>query len=158
MLVEFQSVVDAVCCAVEVQREMSERNVDTPPEQRIEFRIGINLGDVICRGTRHLRRRFKHRGAPGSARRARWDLWCSVLRDPTMVAKLGWPPVPPHPCCTAHSRCSLPPPPSELAPRSAGRNAEPFCSKTTASLGFRPNEEHRELLLSGSRLATSEAR
>src|SRR5215469_431334 len=47
MLVEFPSVVDAVRCAVEMQRGMAERNVETPPEKRIEFRIGINLGDVI---------------------------------------------------------------------------------------------------------------
>jgi adenylate cyclase len=47
-LAEFASVVDAVRCAVEVQRAMAERNVDTPQEQRIEFRIGINLGDVIA--------------------------------------------------------------------------------------------------------------
>jgi adenylate cyclase len=46
-LAEFQSVVDAVRCAVGVQRGMAERNAGTPPEQRIEFRIGINLGDVI---------------------------------------------------------------------------------------------------------------
>ena len=50
MLVEFPSVVDAVRCAVEVQRGMVERNLDTPPEQRIEFRVGINLGDVIVEG------------------------------------------------------------------------------------------------------------
>src|SRR6202040_297689 len=47
MLVEFPSVVDAVRCAVEVQREMAERNADVPVERRIEFRVGINLGDVI---------------------------------------------------------------------------------------------------------------
>src|SRR6201993_1826328 len=47
MLVEFPSVVDAVRCAVEVQREMAGRNADVPMERRIEFRIGINLGDVI---------------------------------------------------------------------------------------------------------------
>src|SRR6266446_3291099 len=47
MLVEFPSVVDAVRCAVEVQREMAERNADVPTEERIEFRVGINLGDVI---------------------------------------------------------------------------------------------------------------
>jgi adenylate cyclase len=41
-------VVDAVRCAVEVQQAMAERNADTPPEKRIEFRIGINLGDVIA--------------------------------------------------------------------------------------------------------------
>jgi adenylate cyclase len=46
-LAEFQSVVDAVRCAVGVQRRMAERNAGTPPESRIEFRIGINLGDVI---------------------------------------------------------------------------------------------------------------
>jgi adenylate cyclase len=47
-LTEFASVVDAVRCAVEVQRGMVERNEGTPPEQRIEFRVGINLGDVIA--------------------------------------------------------------------------------------------------------------
>ncbi len=46
-LVEFASVVDAVLCAVEIQRRMVERNAEVPDEQRIEFRIGINLGDVI---------------------------------------------------------------------------------------------------------------
>ena len=47
-LAEFASVVDAVRCAVEVQRGMAERNAGTPPEKRIEFRIGINLSDVIA--------------------------------------------------------------------------------------------------------------
>jgi TolB-like protein/class 3 adenylate cyclase len=46
-LAEFQSVVDAIRCAAEVQRGMAERNADAPPEERIEFRIGMNLGDVI---------------------------------------------------------------------------------------------------------------
>ena len=49
-LAEFASVVDAVRCAVEVQRGMAERNADTPPQRRIEFRMGINLGDVIAEG------------------------------------------------------------------------------------------------------------
>ena len=49
-LADFASVVDAVRCAVEVQRGMAERNADTPPERRIEFRMGINLGDVIAEG------------------------------------------------------------------------------------------------------------
>src|ERR1700758_32584 len=48
MLAEFASVVDAVRCAVEVQRAMADRNAATPPEKRIEFRAGINLGDVIA--------------------------------------------------------------------------------------------------------------
>jgi class 3 adenylate cyclase len=47
MLVEFLSVVDAVRCAVEIQRGMAERNAVAPAEKRIEFRIGINLGDII---------------------------------------------------------------------------------------------------------------
>jgi adenylate cyclase len=47
-LAEFANVVDAVRCAVEVQRGMAERNTASPPENRIEFRIGINLGDVIA--------------------------------------------------------------------------------------------------------------
>ena len=47
ILVEFPSVVDAVRCAVEVQWGMVERNAAIPPEMRIEYRVGINLGDVI---------------------------------------------------------------------------------------------------------------
>jgi len=46
-LAEFPSVVDAVRCAVEIQRRMVEREPTEPEEQRIRFRIGINLGDVI---------------------------------------------------------------------------------------------------------------
>ena len=46
-LAEFGSVVDAVRCAVEIQRGMVDREPEVPQEQRIEFRIGINLGDVI---------------------------------------------------------------------------------------------------------------
>jgi adenylate cyclase len=49
-LAEFASVVDAVRCAVEMQWGMAERNAGTPPEKRIEFRVGINLGDVIAEG------------------------------------------------------------------------------------------------------------
>jgi class 3 adenylate cyclase len=47
LLIEFASVIDAVRCAVEVQRMMAERNATVPAEQRIEFRVGINLGDII---------------------------------------------------------------------------------------------------------------
>src|SRR6266478_5244094 len=47
VLVEFASVVDAVRCAVEVQRDMAERNADVPADKRIEFRVGINVGDII---------------------------------------------------------------------------------------------------------------
>jgi adenylate cyclase len=47
MLAEFGSVVDAVRCAVEIQRRMAERNAEVPEDKRIEFRIGVNIGDVI---------------------------------------------------------------------------------------------------------------
>jgi TolB-like protein len=50
LLVEFASVVDAVRCAVAVQQAMPERNTDIAPDNRIELRIGINLGDVIVEG------------------------------------------------------------------------------------------------------------
>jgi adenylate cyclase len=50
LLLEFASVVDAVRCAVEVQREMAERNAGVPPDRRIDFRMGINLGDIIKDG------------------------------------------------------------------------------------------------------------
>jgi adenylate cyclase len=50
MLAEFSSVVDAIRCAAEMQRGICEHNASTPPDERIEFRIGINLGDVIIEG------------------------------------------------------------------------------------------------------------
>ena len=50
MLVEFASAVDAVRCAVEIQRGMAERNEAVAPEKRLEFRIGINVGDIIGLG------------------------------------------------------------------------------------------------------------
>jgi adenylate cyclase len=50
ILIEFPSVVHAISCSIEVQQGMRERNVNIPREKRIEFRIGINLGDVIVEG------------------------------------------------------------------------------------------------------------
>jgi TolB-like protein/class 3 adenylate cyclase/Flp pilus assembly protein TadD len=50
MLVEFPSVVDAVRCAVEIQRAMVDRNAEILDDKRITFRIGVNLGDVIADG------------------------------------------------------------------------------------------------------------
>jgi adenylate cyclase len=46
-IVEFRSAVDAVRCAIEVQNGLIERNVGLPPEKRIEFRVGIHVGDVV---------------------------------------------------------------------------------------------------------------
>jgi class 3 adenylate cyclase len=50
VLVEFASVVEAVCCAVEVQHGMVKRNAEVPQEKRMQFRIGINVGDIIIDG------------------------------------------------------------------------------------------------------------
>src|SRR6516165_4678073 len=46
-IIEFRSVVDAVRCAIEVQTGLAERNTGLPPEKRIEYRVGIHLGDVV---------------------------------------------------------------------------------------------------------------
>src|SRR2546421_5642560 len=50
ILVEFPSVVNAVACAAELQRAVRDRNAGVPEDRRIEFRIGVNLGDVIVEG------------------------------------------------------------------------------------------------------------
>jgi TolB-like protein/class 3 adenylate cyclase/Tfp pilus assembly protein PilF len=50
LMAEFASVVDAVECAVEIQRELKNRNAELPENRRMEFRIGVNLGDVIEEG------------------------------------------------------------------------------------------------------------
>ncbi|MEE9402441.1 MAG: adenylate/guanylate cyclase domain-containing protein, partial [Desulfobacteria bacterium] len=47
VLAEFASVVDAVNCAVEIQRELAERNAEIPSARKMQFRIGVNLGDII---------------------------------------------------------------------------------------------------------------
>ena len=52
LLAEFASVVDAVRCAVEIQEELKARNAELPEDRKMEFRIGVNLGDVIVEGER----------------------------------------------------------------------------------------------------------
>jgi adenylate cyclase len=52
LLAEFTSAVDAVNCTVEIQRELAERNAELPQKHQMDFRIGINLGDVIEEGSR----------------------------------------------------------------------------------------------------------
>ena len=59
MLVEFPSVVSAVACAAEVQRAMRDRNAAVPRDERIEFRIGVSLGDVMVVGE-EIRMWIKH--------------------------------------------------------------------------------------------------
>ena len=72
LLVEFASVVDAVRCAVAVQQAMPERNSGVAADNRIELRIGINLGDVIVEGGPLWRRRqYRRTGrSPGRCRRS----------------------------------------------------------------------------------------
>ena len=50
LLAEFSSVVDAVRCSLDIQRGMIDRNAEVPQEKRIEFRVGINVGDIIIDG------------------------------------------------------------------------------------------------------------
>src|SRR5215469_13529153 len=50
VLAEFTSVVEAVNCAVGIQNYLKAENVSLPPERRMEFRIGVNLGDVMVEG------------------------------------------------------------------------------------------------------------
>ncbi len=50
MLVEFASVVDAVACAAEIQRRVARRNEDVPEAQRVQYRMGVEFGDVIVEG------------------------------------------------------------------------------------------------------------
>ena len=64
VLVEFPSVVDAVGCAVGIQRGMASRNSRVPADKRIVFRVGINVGDIIIDGRGHIRRRRQYRGPP----------------------------------------------------------------------------------------------
>ena len=67
LLAEFASVVDAVQCAVEIQKELKGRNEELPKESRMPFRIGINLGDVIEEEGNDLRRRRQRRGPVGGS-------------------------------------------------------------------------------------------
>ena len=97
MLVEFGSVVDAVECAANIQRGMADRNADVSEDQRIEFRIGVNVGDVIVKGddiygdSVNVAARLQELSDPGGIciSRAARERWSRYLRqvvkvDPTM--------------------------------------------------------------------------
>ena len=72
VLVEFASAVNAVQGAVELQKQMAAANESTEEIKRIVLRIGINLGDVIGEGSRHLRRWGQYRRAAGALGEAGW--------------------------------------------------------------------------------------
>ena len=74
ILAEFASVVNAVKCAVAIQTTMAERNAAIEPERRMQFRVGINIGDVVYDEVPHLRRRHQRRGPAGGHRGARRHL------------------------------------------------------------------------------------
>ena len=75
ILIEFPSVVNAVSGAIDVQQGMRQRNADVPPEKRIEFRIGVNLGDVIIDGRDLYGDGGEHCGPIGGVSRAGWHLY-----------------------------------------------------------------------------------
>jgi adenylate cyclase len=52
ILADFTSVVDAVNCSVQIQREIAKRNADSPDDDKMQFRIGVNLGDIVEEGDR----------------------------------------------------------------------------------------------------------
>ena len=73
ILADFVSVVDAVHCAVSVQNELNARNESLPENRRMDFRIGINLGDVIREGE-NLWRWGQHRSQAGRTGYSGWYL------------------------------------------------------------------------------------
>ena len=72
LLAAFSSVTEAVDCAVEIQRELAERNEELPADRKMEYRIGVNLGDVIEEGDRiygdgvNIAARLESLAEPGS--------------------------------------------------------------------------------------------
>jgi len=73
-LVEFASAVEATRCAMEIQRSMAERNAAVPDDRRVEFRIGINVGDIIIDEGGYLRRWGQHRSSCGVTGQSRRNL------------------------------------------------------------------------------------
>ncbi len=71
VIAEFASVVEAVQCSVEIQQEIANQEQASPDAQRMRFRIGINLGDVMVEGSDIYGDGGQHRRAPAGTRRAR---------------------------------------------------------------------------------------
>ena len=76
MLVEFHSVVDAVKCAVEIQRAMPERESHVPDDQQIRYRIGINLGDIVIDGA-------------GAGPQSRWECPATTFSKPPVLGDVS---------------------------------------------------------------------
>jgi hypothetical protein len=76
LLAEFASAVDAVQGAVEIQRELKSRNAELPPDRSMEYRIGINVGDVIIEGERLTPHDVgRWRVTPDGQFCTRWNVW-----------------------------------------------------------------------------------
>jgi len=88
MLVEFSSVVDAVRCALEIQRAMIDGNAEIPEDQRITFRVGVNLGDVIIDGDNiygdgvNIAARLEALAEPGASASRVWCATRSATSSP----------------------------------------------------------------------------
>ena len=95
-VIEFRSVVDAVNCAIEVQRAMVERNAEVAPDKRIEFRIGIHLGDIVeesdgdlmCDGV-NIAARLQGVAKPGAVCLSEQAYWQVKGRLDLKVSELG---------------------------------------------------------------------
>ena len=75
ILAEFASVINAVKCALAIQTRTAQRNAAIEPQRRMQFRVGINIGDVVYDDVPHLWRRHRHRCPAGEHRRGRRDLY-----------------------------------------------------------------------------------
>ena len=82
IIIEFRSVVDAVRCAIEVQNGMVERNSGVPEDRRIEFRIGVHLGDVVEEDDGDLM-------GDGSTSRPAWKASPSPARSASLRMPIG---------------------------------------------------------------------
>ena len=108
LLVEFASVVDAAESAIAIQRAMAEREADIPEDRRIQYRVGINLGDIVIDGDDSLacQQGAAHDLGMGCRRRPRWALRLIPRSRAT---------------CAQHARpLWLPKIPSGMIPRDSG--------------------------------------
>ena len=113
-IVEFASVVDAVACAVAMQKAVADRQAKTPADRRIVFRIGVNLGDVVVEGD---------------------DLWATGSTSPPGWSSCAspaacWSPAPPSTTSRAGSGCRWSSPASSRSRTSPGRCGPTGCGWT----------------------------
>jgi hypothetical protein len=83
LLADFASVVDAVHCSVAIQQALRAKNIDVSEHRKMEFRLGLNLGDVVVEGETDLWRWHQHRRAAREPGGTRWYLhfWNGLRSD-----------------------------------------------------------------------------